>query len=404
MERGAPHGDLAGSSTLRHTVIDLFAGAGGFSVGFQAAGFKILAAIENVPVFAKTHKHNFPDCDTVVRDIGSLPPAEFSRVTAVMPGTVDVVIGSPPCQTFSTIGVPKINSLAAKDVKADPRNYLFKDFLAYVEYFRPAAFVMENVPGMQTRFGGLLFQRLLMAIDSAGYQSHVRVLNSVHYGAPQTRKRLFVVGTAKGIRFAFPEMSHSTEFDLDSEMLPIARGRLDAPTTVYDAIGDLPIILDGCRDDLLPYGKNADLTAFQVRMRNPSGYVRNNICRVSNDRAKAVFEHMRPGTKYMDLPEQVRKILPFREDIFRDRLKRLDLSKPSWTVLAHIGMDGYMYIHPSQNRTLSVREAARLQSFPDSFVFLGNMREQYVQVGNAVPPLLAERIAQSLLSIAGEGK
>ena len=127
-----------------------------------------------------------------------------------------------------------------------------------------------------------------------------------------------------------------------------------------------------------------------------NGSVKNNICRMTNDRAKRVFKHMKQGSKYMDLPKKIRNILPFREDIFHDRLKRLLNNKPSWTVIAHIGMDGYMYIHPVENRTLSVREAARLQSFPDDFIFMGTQMETYHQVGNAVPVLLAENIAKSI--------
>ena len=150
----------------------------------------------------------------------------------------------------------------------------------------------------------------------------------------------------------------------------------------------------------MPYSKNDQLTDFQKVMRkNGNGKtVKNNICRMSNDRAKRVFPHMAQGSKYMDLPPEIRQILPFREDIFPDRLKRLVLKEPSWTVIAHIGMDGYMYIHPTENRTLSVREAARIQSFPDDFEFVGNQQETYVQVGNAVPPLLAKAIGESLLN------
>jgi len=165
---------------------------------------------------------------------------------------------------------------------------------------------------------------------------------------------------------------------------------------VFDAINDLPDIYDGIRAKELPYSKSSKLTKYQKLLRNKNGLVDNNICRMSNDRAKKVFTHMSQGDKYMDLPKKVRNILPFREDIFHDRLQRLVLNEPSWTVLAHIGMDGYRYIHPTENRTLSVREAARIQSFPDSFIFNGNMREQYIQVGNSVPPLLAEALANSI--------
>ena len=149
----------------------------------------------------------------------------------------------------------------------------------------------------------------------------------------------------------------------------------------------------------MPYSKDGNLSEYQKLMRSYGNgkTVMNNICRMSNDRAKKVFPHMKQGSIYMDLPPEIRQILPFREDIFKDRLKRLKLDEPSWTVIAHIGMDGYMYIHPTENRTLSVREAARIQSFPDDFVFVGNQQETYVQVGNAVPPLLGKAIGESIM-------
>ena len=169
--------------------------------------------------------------------------------------------------------------------------------------------------------------------------------------------------------------------------------------TVGDAIGDLPNITDNWRISEVEYSKHNNLTEYQriCRKNNPKATVKNNICRMSNDRAKRVFPHMAQGSIDMDLPPEIRQILPFREDIFKDRLKRLREDQPSWTVLAHIGMDGYMYIHPTENRTLSVREAARIQSFPDEFEFVGNQQEKYVQVGNAVPPLLGKAIAVEIL-------
>ena len=167
--------------------------------------------------------------------------------------------------------------------------------------------------------------------------------------------------------------------------------------TVKEAIDDLPEITDNWRISECKYSKFSKLSKFQKIMREKTnGTVKNNICRMTNERAKKIFEHMGQGSKYMDLPKKIRKILPFREDIFHDRLKRLVNQKPSWTVIAHIGMDGYMYIHPTKNRTLSVREAARLQSFPDDFEFVGTQMETYHQVGNAVPVLFAKAIAKSL--------
>ncbi len=379
-------------------VLDLFSGAGGMSAGFSAAGFEIGGAIEKTPIFNKTHEFNFPNSVSVCADMTELFPAEFEKNTKIKIGAIDVIIGGPPCQSFSTIGTPKINSLKGKGGVTDPRNYLFQSYLEYVKHYSPRIFVMENVPALQTKYGGILFRHLLDEINELGYTPHVTVLNAAEYGVPQIRRRLFVVGVQQGINYSFPDKTHYVKSDTSQSSLDDILGlSLQPATLVSDALSDLPNIYDGCREDSLPYKINSKLTHYQKAIRNSNKEVRNNICRMSNERAKKVFEHMKQGDKYMDLPKEVRGILPFREDIFHDRLKRLNMSKPSWTVLAHIGMDGYMYIHPTESRTLSVREAARLQSFHDSFVFFGNMREQYIQVGNAVPPLLAEAIGNSVM-------
>jgi DNA (cytosine-5)-methyltransferase 1 len=374
---------------VKPTCIDLFAGAGGMSAGFRSAGFQVSAALESVPVFARSHSANFPDCATVVAEAQHLPPAAFAEKAGLMQRP-DVLIGGPPCQTFSTIGRAKIRHVSKTDEKSDPRNYLFKTYFEYVKFFEPDIFVLENVPQLKTKYNGVLFDNLIELAADAGYEIHISVLNAVDFGVPQNRKRLFIVGTRSGCSFSFPKaVKGMDQFDM-LESLP--RSTI---STVQEALEDLPNIFDGCRLGELPYSSSAR-TAYQERVRSPRGVVGNNICRVSNDRAKRVFACMKPGDRYMDLPPEVRRILPFREDIFFDRLKRLRPEEPSWTVLAHIGMDGYMYIHPWEDRTLSVREAARIQSFDDEFTFVGNMREQYVQVGNAVPPLLAENIATSV--------
>lgn len=362
--------------------IDLFAGAGGLSSGFRDAGVHVLASLELNKVYAKTHQANHADGRHVAGSASIITPSEFAN-TAEIGGEIDLIIGGPPCQTFSNIGKAKINHLRGDDAKADPRNYLFNDYLKYVEYFQPKLFVMENVPQLQTRYSGALFNKLIKITSDLGYEVHISTLNASDYGVPQNRKRLFIVGTKSGVRFNFPESTHGNS--------GIRK------TTVKEALEDLPDIFDGCRLGLLPY-KRAARTQFQRDIRSVSGKVSNNVCRMSNERAKRIFSYMRPGDRYMDLPAEVRRILPFREDIFHDRLKRLVPDEQSWTILAHIGMDGYMYIHPWEDRTLSVREAARLQSFPDDYVFEGNMREQYIQVGNAVPPMLAKALARSALA------
>ena len=202
---------------------------------------------------------------------------------------------------------------------------------------------------------------------------------------------MILIGSkSKKYKYRDPQTTHS-EPNLFSSRL------YKSFVTVDEEINDLPKITDNWRISECKYSKFKKLNEFQKLMRKKNKEtVKNNICRLTNDRAKKLFKHLKQGKKYMDLPKNIRKILPFREDIFHDRLKRLVSNKPSWTVIAHIGMDGYMYIHPTENRTLSVREAARLQSFPDDFVFEGNQMETYHQVGNAVPPLMAKAIAKIL--------
>jgi len=351
--------------------IDLFAGAGGFSLGFSNAGFNIIGAIEINEKYAETHDFNFKKSKTITGDIRNWSPALFSKETGILPRDVDVIIGGPPCQTFSSIGTPKIKSVSGSRIKEDPRNYLYQNFYNYVKFFKPKVFVMENVPAMKTKYKGHLFNNFLDEIEKIKYFHNYSILNAVHFGVPQIRKRLFVIGfSSANVEYKFPSPSHYAP-----EESPLNQ-KLKKFVTVQDAFDDLPKIYDGIREHHMPYSKKKPTSPYQKIIRNGSSVVGNNICRMSNERAKKIFRYMRQGDKYMDLEPEVRKILPFREDIFPDRLKRLSLDKPSWTVLAHIGMDGYMYIHPTENRTLSIREAARLQSFHDCFEFIGNMRKQ----------------------------
>lgn len=389
---------------MSYKFIDLFCGAGGFSKGLELAGFECIGGIELKEVIAKTHQLNHKKSKTIFGDIREIPPEKFAEIIGT--NKVDVIIGGPPCPTFSTIGDAKIRSVTGKPTSEDPRNQLFLEYLKYVDYFRPEIFVIENVPNFITKYNGKIFNTAVEIIENIGkdedgngegiyeVEKPVKVVNAVYYGVPQTRRRMMLVAHKKnGAHFEYPEATHY--YDQDDENAK----SLKPCTTVEDAIGDLPTITDNWRISEMPYSKSKGLTEFQKIMReNGNGKtVKNNICRMSNDRAKRVFPHMPQGSKYMDLPPEIRQILPFREDIFQDRLKRLVLKEPSWTVIAHIGMDGYMYIHPTENRTLSVREAARIQSFPDNFEFVGNQQETYVQVGNAVPPLLGKAIGESLM-------
>lgn len=395
---------------MSYNFIDLFCGAGGFSKGMENAGFTCIGGIELKDVIAQTHKLNHKKSHTISGDIRNIPPEKFAEIIGT--NHVDVIIGGPPCPTFSTIGDAKIKSVTGKPTREDPRNELFMNYLKYVDYFRPEIFVIENVPNFITKYKGEIFNKAVEMIESIGktedspgiyeVEKPVQVLNAVYYGVPQTRKRMMLVAHKKvGVHFKYPKQTHY--YDQEDETL---KKTLKKAITVQQAISDLPTITDNWRISECPYSKNSRLNEYQKLMRknNKTKLVSNNICRMSNERAKKVFAHMKQGDKYMDLPKEVRSILPFREDIFQDRLKRIVANQPCWTVIAHIGMDGYMYIHPTECRTLSVREAARIQSFPDDFVFIGNQQDTYVQVGNAVPPLLGEAIGHSIYAYLNEIK
>jgi len=387
-----------------YNFIDLFCGAGGFSKGLELAGLNCIGGIDNIEKTVETHAFNHKNSTSICRDIRDVPPEEFAKIIGTR--KIDVIIGGPPCPTFSTIGDAKIRSVTGKPTSEDPRNQLFLEYLKYVDYFRPEIFVIENVPHFITKYKGKIFNMAIEMIESIGKDKNVsnkgiyevikpvQVINSVYYGVPQTRKRMMLVAHKKSQnKFQYPEATHYyDQEDIESK-------KLKPCITVGEAIGDLPNITDNWRISEVEYSKNNNLTEYQKLMRSGnynSKSVKNNICRLTNERAKKVFPYMTQGSIYMDLPKEIRQILPFREDIFKDRLKRLVADQPSWTVIAHIGMDGYMYIHPTENRTLSVREAARIQSFTDDFEFIGNQQQTYVQVGNAVPPLLGKAIGESI--------
>ncbi|VIG16555.1 DNA-cytosine methyltransferase [Clostridioides difficile] len=375
-------------------VIDLFCGAGGSSAGFRLAGFNLVGALDVNKAAAKTHELNFPDCKTVVGDITKLTPNEFDEI--IEHKRVDIVIGSPPCQTFSSLSQGKIRSLG-KDIKHDIRNYFYKNYLDYVTYFKPKVFLMENVPGFMTKYKGEIFQDLLQYIKEnlPEYDVKYSIVEAKEYSVPQARKRLFVCGYKKQYNFDFPV--DNREFCDGKQYV-----------TVREAIEDLPLIQDDWRLDKVPYSSSPTNPFQQIMRGGQLDAVTNNICRVSNQQAKELFVKLKPGERYTDLTKEMQEEISlfdtFDSSVIKGRCRKLPMDDIAWTVIAHIGMDGYEYIHPSEVRTLSVREAARLQSFPDDFVFVGNMREQYVQIGNAVPPLMSYAIAKRIGEVVIDDK
>ncbi len=386
------------------TVLDIFCGAGGMSLGFQNAGCQILGGIDNNPHAIRTHHRNFPNCRLEL-DAQDVRNVDFLELP-IKPGEVDILIGGPPCQGFSVVGIGKMKSLERQrgndpelKVRNDPRNFLYKIFIDFLNYYQPIFFVIENVNTLKSN---KIFPTIIRELENGlpvhqhdypGYDLfEPRILIASDYGVPQLRKRLFIVGKRKNTNLSF-------EFPQRNIVRPISVG---------DAIGDLPELkpvsmalrskISGPKqvDVEMPYNcppQSEYQEKMRIRKQQGEG-VMNHICRAHNEKDLAIFEMLTQGGKYKDLPESVRR---YRSDIFNDKYKRLKWNEPSWTLTAHMQRDCLAYIHPTQTRSLSVREAARLQSFPDDFVFDAPMTRMFELVGNSVPPFLAEAIARPIV-------
>ncbi len=455
-------------------VVDLFCGAGGFALGFHAAGCRILAAVDADAQAAQSFRRNFgllqpehPPRVLGAEEDGDLDRPDFNLDSLVGAGRPDIVIGGPPCQAFSRLGRAKLNSLSDEGFRGDPRNVLYRRFLAAVEKWQPRAVVMENVPGMLSVSGANYADVVCREMAATGYRTGYALLNSVWYGIPQYRERLFFIGLRKdlGVRPAAPRTTFEAdlpegysralrkvaqtlpfgdEWDLDLGQLAVpASPHGAAAVTVREALDDLPELTDHLtagrrpRGDFrrhLPY-RSAPLSWYATLMRSwpgfpsPSGVEDHAIRRTPRD--YETFRRMKPGDRFPEAlalarairdeelarlqavgrapdpgtPDweefEERFIPPYDEQDFPDKWRKLFPDRPSWTVPAHLAKDSYSHIHydAAQARMISIREAARLQSFPDAFLFTGNMGDCFRQIGNAVPPLLARAVADAVLRL-----
>jgi DNA (cytosine-5)-methyltransferase 1 len=377
----------------RKVVIELFAGAGGFTWGWHRAGFFTLAALDHDTVACRTHELNFGAAGTLSlnRDLARFGPDDLLVLLGARPRRLFAVVGGPPCQGWSRVGRGKIRSLegCAASLLRDPRNHLYRRFLEYVDMLRPPLCVMENVPGMLSIEGQNVADAIVHHFAAVGYCCTYALVNARWFGVPQDRRRLIFLGVRRDVGIRLDT----------SELEAFARGfrretlGLRDETTVRHALGDLPVIPCGTLEDPQPYRRGrGPVSSYAKLMREGcAGMVADHICRTHNSQDLAAFRAMTEGMQYHELHARYKR---YRDDIFKDKYKRLYWSRPAWTVTAHFEKDCYTHIHPSQPRTISVREAARIQSFPDSFRFFGNMGDRFRQIGNAVPPLMAWGIAE----------
>lgn len=349
------------------TVIDLFSGCGGLSYGLERAGFKILLGVDSWNDSLVTFEHNHKGTKVLCGDIRDLKSQEIAKAAGVKSPTI--IVGGPPCQGFSLSGPRNF---------FDKRNRLYLEFLRVVRDLNPKGFIIENVPGLAVLFGGKIKERIIQEFSKLDYKVVAKILNASDYGVPQNRRRIVFVGL-KEAEFEFPLPTH---FQYTSDDLGIKK-----KLTVSDAISDLPLLDEEMGTEEMFYNKKPR-SEYQKEMRNGGGIIFNHVASAHSDQTKRIISLVPEGGNYKNLPEQFRKIRNFH--IAWTRLHGKKLSPTIDTGHRH-------HFHPVMNRIPTVRESARIQSFPDTFRFMETKTSQYRQVGNAVPPLLAYAIGRKLL-------
>lgn len=365
-------------------VVDMFAGAGGLSLGLDSTpGLRVVAAFERDPVAAQTHGANIKSATMTgdVRDVSSF--ATVLKEAGVR--RVDVLAGGPPCQGFSRLGKGALRKLALDNGRgvdtSDERNFLFREFVRAVRELAPSVLLLENVPEMASV--PAVLDELVGVLEDLGYAvSGPKVLAAGDYGVPQVRRRLFIIATLDSRDVVWPAPSRSRP-------------------TLGEAIGDLPPVPPQQVAEVLPWTRPDQPSAYLRTMRAGlrgewKQVVTGHVTRAHRPEDIEVFAGMSEDDRYDAVPQHQRR---YRSDIFDDKYHRMVWDKPSWTVTAHLAKDGYKYIHPRQARTISVREAARIQSFPDRYRFAGSRTHRFAHVGNAVPPLLARAVGATVRNL-----
>jgi DNA (cytosine-5)-methyltransferase 1 len=358
------------------TAIDLFCGAGGLSEGFRQAGFHVLAGQDYDDqagaTFAATHK----EAKFIGGPIQDVTPQQLLKAAGVKRGEIDVIVGGPPCQGYSVY-----NHQRGVD---DPRAGLFREYLRIVEGIKPRWLVMENVTGITSIAGGNIVREIFEGMGSLGYRVDMKVLKAEEYGVPQERRRVFFIATRTDAPILFPEATHGP-------------GRLPF-VSVWDAISDLPTLQNGDSAGNRAYGSKAQ-NGYQALLRGDCRELTNHsapkLSRINEERMR----HIPSGGSWRDIPRELLPpgMLKAKRSDHTKRYGRPRKTDQACTILTKCDVHWGAYIHPVQDRAFTVREAARLQSFPDFFEFQGSRTEQYVQVGNAVPPLLGKQVAEAVL-------
>ena len=396
----------------KYNFIDLFAGCGGFSEGFYMENYRSLLHLEIDKNACETlkermryyqYEENEVEKAVLCEDITNENILEITK-EIIGDQRVDVLVGGPPCQTFSSVG----RAQDPDSMRNDPRNYLFENYLDILNFYRPKIFVFENVTGLLTANPGgeLIFPQILERMRETynviGDEDTV-TLNSVHYGVAQIRKRVILIGVRNDIELDPQEIYdriEKTHYAPDEEPSTLNRYR-----TVRDAIEDLPSLLPGEGKEEIDF-KPTKWNEYLDELRDKEfDKLYNHVARKHNEKDRERYRILSENNWQLKHLSDVRPDLIHHDPKhFGNRYTVQDYDKPGKTVVAHLYKDGNLFIHPdpSQERTFTVREAARVQSFPDDFKFVGARTHQFKQVGNAVPPLMAKAIAKAIREILDE--
>lgn len=399
--------------------IDLFSGAGGLSEGFIKAGFNPIAhveidkkacdTLETRLVYHKLKKekkiqfyydyisqkttredflkkHGSNEISNSVINIpigGKNNKTIFSKIDNLIGSRqIDLIVGGPPCQAYSLVGRARDKN----KMQNDPRNFLYKEYGKFLKKYQPKVFVFENVMGLITADKGSYFKNMQAYFKRIGYELDYTIQKSEHFGVLQKRRRIILIGWQKGIKFEYPNFT-----------------KIDEDYTIEDILSDLKYLKPGEQNLVTKYATNTNEYLEKFEIRNGVDFVTQHIARPHNERDLNIYKiaiskwlNKSERLKYPDLPTKLKTHK--NEKSFIDRYKVVDINGLSHTMVAHIAKDGHYYIYPSskQVRSLSVREAARIQSFPDDFFFEGGRSAAFRQIGNAVPPLMANEIAKKI--------
>lgn len=386
---------------LKPKVLDLFCGAGGLAEGFRRAGYEIVGGIDAWEPAVTTFQQNFPEAVGLKADLRTLTAEEVEEKIGA---DIDVIVGGPSCQGFSTSG--GLSRATGRDA-SDPRNRLFLNYVDLVESLQPTSIVFENVPGLLLYDQGRVALEIVAAFKEIGYSLVPVILLAADFGVPQLRRRLFFVGNRSGTDIAFPAATHGSATLWADYSLPFAHlsrighgnaGDVAGHVSFDDACSDLPIVLEGQELDGVEYAGPA-INSFQKLMRARSTLVRQHAAADLPALDRLAAQTLLPGQNWRDmplesLPERFKRIRRYDATTL---LKRLRPDAPSYTITTKFNeATTGAFIHPHQPRTLTLREAARLQSFPDDFIFSGSQSQIRQQIGNAVPPLLGQAVAEAL--------